>query len=111
MKVAFDCIGTLLGPRKCFLLFKWFESKGCEMIIWSGSYSYTTDAKEKYDLEAVCKMKKGTYDYKDESDYMDIAVEDDVSQGRWLAAKKFIYVHDIPEDPTEFDKKYGDLLK
>ncbi len=111
MKVAFDCAGTLLGPRKCLLLFKWFESKGCEMVIWSNAYGYTLEAKEKYALEAETMEKKGTFDYEDKSEYMDIAVEDDVGQGSWLASKKFIFVHDIPDDPEKFDEKYGDMLK
>jgi hypothetical protein len=39
----------------------------------------------------------------DQSLYMDIAIEDDSSQ-TWLAAKRFIWVSDLPESLTDIIK-------
>ena len=109
MRVAFDVKGTLAGPEKIEKFFKWFQSKGCEMVIWSNLYSYTTEIKEKLGLEAETMSKKGTFDCEDEMEYMDIAIEDDHSQ-TWLAAKKIIFVDEVPENEEDFEKLYGGLF-
>ena len=109
MRVAFDVKGTLAGPEKILKLFKWFESKGCQMVIWSNAYGYTTEIKEKLGLEAETMSKFGTFDVSDKSEYMDIAIEDDTSQ-TWLAAKKLIFVHEVPSDESKFEELFGGLL-
>ena len=56
---------------------------------------------------ADMKSTKGDKDH-DESRYMDIAVDDDRNQ-TWLAAKHFIFVHQIVH-PSKFEETYGPLL-
>ncbi len=111
MKVAFDCSGTLMGcgpDSKVLKLFKWFESKGCEMIIWSNAYSYTVQAMEENGLHAEC-MSKPYRTYVEPENYMDIAVDDE-DQSRILPTKHIILVHDIPDDEALFEETFGELL-
>ena len=109
-KVAFDCSGTLLGREaKVVKLFKWFQAKGCEVVIWSNSYGYTLDAKERHGLEAECMMKSFKFDL-EESEHFDICVDDEPDQIEYLAAKHMISVHEIPENEEEFEQAFGGLL-
>ena len=109
MRVAFDVKGTLAGPEKIERFFRWFQSKGCEMVIWSNCFSYAVEMQEKLKTDSRVMTKVGTFDC-DEYDYMDIAVEDDPSQ-TWLAAKKIILVDEVPETEEEFESLYGGLFK
>jgi hypothetical protein len=117
LKVAFDCSGTLLARdentrAKVVALYKWFQSKGCSMVIWSNAYSYTQSAKEENELagQAMMKFSKSYYDEdEDRQNYMDIAVDDEDQD--YLAAKNFILVRDIPNDPAQFEEKFNYLLK
>jgi hypothetical protein len=100
MKIAFDVSGTIEGPKRGYvlILLKLLQDAGHEIIVWSNSYGYTTDAVKKYDLKNVeCMSKKTTWDCdNDESQFIDIAIDDDSSQ-TWLASKRFIWVSDLPE--------------
>jgi hypothetical protein len=109
LKIAFDCSGTLTGrdEKKVVALYKWFQSKGCEMFIWSNLYSYTTLAKNAHNLEGECLSKYGAHDWMDvDKDWMDICVDDDSSQ-TWLKAHRMICVNDIPSNEGEFESKFG----
>jgi hypothetical protein len=112
-RIAFDCSGTLLGgDSNVVLLFKWFQSKGCEVVIWSNCYDYTLKAKERHGLDAECMMKQCKWDYdNDESQYFDMCVDDEPSQVEYLAAKQVIAVHKIPYEVEEFEEAFGHLLK
>lgn len=117
MKVAFDCHGTLVLPNNdkeliVRKLFKWFESKGCEMVVWSNGGAPETLVKT-LKLNATPQGKSKTWDYYSCEDpeqyYMDIAVDDDSKQ-TYLAAKNFIWVRDIPDDESKFEETYGHLF-
>jgi hypothetical protein len=123
--VAFDCDGTLLagGERgECVrALYHWFESKGCKMIIWSSWYSYTTEAKEKFNLNGECWSKRDRESdpefHEMNPDYnVDIAVDDrdwiETSDGETiplLACNHMIKVNKISTSDT-FEERYGHLL-
>lgn len=117
MKVAFDVKGTLEGPDKVLALYKWFESKGCEMIVWSSVHSFAVRCAEELKLDGEVMSKRDKLDDEDKAlnpgYYMDIAVDDDnfsVFDGEtvsWLACENLIKVHEIPECPAEFDKTYS----
>jgi len=117
-KVAFDCKGTLMNrpaDHKVVKLFKWFESKGCEMYIWSSLYSYAKETRTEhgFDCEIREKFSNTKFKFEDDmplDDYMDIAVDDDCNSD-YLAAHEFIFVSDIPEDSNQFEAKFGHLLK
>jgi hypothetical protein len=113
MKVAFDCQGTLILTNEAnklivHKLFKWFESKGCEMVVWSNGGAPEILVKT-LKLNATAQSKSKTWELEGcenpEQYYMDIAVDDDVNQ-TYLAAKNFIWVRDIP-DESKFENTYG----
>jgi len=121
MKVAFDVKGTLEGHRKVLALYLWFESKGCEMIIWSSVYSYAVDcARElKLDGEVMSKREKSDFFDDDNSKYdVNIAVDDRdfsvFSDGKtvsWLACNHLIKVNEIPSDLSKFESHFGHFFK
>lgn len=119
MKVAFDCKGTLMEKPetdKVFKLFKYFADKGCEMIIWSSLYSYAhytaEEVKNISGIEAEIDEKLSKIDARNrEQEYIDLAVDDDPRSSDYLAVKNFIWVHDIPEDSSKFDKLYGHFFE
>lgn len=101
MKIAFDVKGTIQGPYqdKVLKLFREFEKRGHEMIVWSSVYSYATDAVAKHGLNALAMSKvlscEATPDQR-----VDIAIDDEPQT--WLAANRLISVHDIPDDINAF---------
>jgi hypothetical protein len=103
MRIAIDVKGTIEGPKKKAILsiLHMLQALGHEVIVWSNMYSYATDAirDNKLTCEASPKRDKGDYDH-DESQYFDIAIDDDTKQD-YLAAKHFIWVKDIPEDAPQ----------
>jgi len=123
MRVAFDVKGTLEGGgQKVHDLFKWFESKGCEMIIWSSFYDYAEKAQQNLGYKAEVMSKNAALNGKDlelKPDYnMDVAIDDRdfIERGEdgqllsFLACNFMIAVKDIPEDPAEFEDRYGHLF-
>lgn len=121
MKVAFDVKGTLEGPPKVLALYKWFESKGCEMIIWSSIYSYAEECAHDLKLDGEIMSKRNRMDSEDlkfNPGYnMDIAVDDrdfsefDDKTVSWLACDNLIKVHEIPNDISQFEACYGHFFK
>lgn len=99
MRIAFDVKGTIDGPKGKFVLglFKFLQDLGHECVVWSNSYGYAVDAVMTHALnaEAMPKKGKGDFGYEDKASHFDIAIEDDTSQ-TWLAAKRFIWVHELP---------------
>lgn len=95
MKIAFDVKGTLLGPKQKYvlMLLEELQGRGHEITIWSNAFPYTLDAVKVHDLKNVTTQSK--YAKSELTNLFDYAIEDDTNQ-TWLAAKKFIWVHDIP---------------
>jgi hydroxymethylpyrimidine pyrophosphatase-like HAD family hydrolase len=102
MIIACDVKGTLEGPMKQQILamLAYLHSLGHDVRVWSNSYGYAIDAVQDNNLpyKAESKTDKWT---REEENFYDLAFEDDVQQGQWLAAKKFIFVKDIPENVDE----------
>jgi hypothetical protein len=97
MKIAFDCMGTLNGSKEKYVLMLLLElqKRGHSITVWSNGPSYPEAAVKRHGIKnADTGYKYGKGDYDRES--FDFAVEDDTGQ-TWLAAKNFIWVHDIPE--------------
>lgn len=98
MRIAFDVKGTIDGPKGKFVLglMAFLQELGHECVVWSNSYSFAADAVRDHNLkvEYMSKKMKGDMDH-DETQFYDFAVEDDTSQ-TWLAAKSFIWVHELP---------------
>lgn len=109
MKVAFDVKGTLDGryEDKVKALLGYFQGLGAEITIWSNSYGYAYDMKNKLERESSLSEYKATTKYsfieaEDEGrDIFDFCVEDD--RGQWyLASRKTIFVDTIPDNVEEF---------
>lgn len=98
MRIAFDVKGTIDGPKQKFVLglLKMLQEQGHDITVWSNSFSYAVDAVKQHGLNAKVQSKKSRSDMDcEEQDYFDICVEDDTSQS-YLAAKRFIWVHELP---------------
>jgi hypothetical protein len=110
MKVAFDVKGTLKGldETKVWKLFHILEARGCEIVIWSNMITFAHDVVREKQLNNDFIGKKDKYDL-EEDEWFDVAVEDDRSQD-YLAAKRFVFVGDIPEDDDAIYKLANDLL-
>lgn len=102
-KIAFDVKGTLSGPHqdKVRRLFHFLQSQGHEMIVWSNSYAYALDIVKELGLKAECMSKNMASDAELFENWIDIAIEDDLTQ-TWLGAKRIVFINDIPEDITMF---------
>lgn len=102
MKIAFDVMGTINGPKKIQVLamLRYLKEQGHEVVVWSNLYSYATDAVRDYALDVEAMPKKMMLDYDSEAEAMDLAVEDDRSQ-TWLGARNFIFVDEIPATASE----------
>lgn len=107
MRIAFDVKGTLDGynETKVRALFKALHDAGHHVVVWSNSYGYAHDMAEQlkalgFNTEADSKYSDS--DAEDRGNGMfDIAIEDDTSQ-TWLAAKKLVFVHELPDDVERF---------
>lgn len=99
MRIAIDVKGTLEGPRKQDLikLIKAMQAKGHTVLIWSNSYGFAVDAVRDNGLNCDAQSKTTKWDVSDESQFVDLSIDDDSSQ-TWLAAKRFIWVHELPSD-------------
>src|SRR5580698_6605031 len=98
MKIAFDCLGTLKGPKEKYVLMLLLElqKRGHSITVWSNGPGYPQEAVERHGLKNVeTSSKYGKGDYQAENGTFDYAIEDDRSQ-TWLAAKRFIWVDKIP---------------
>lgn len=113
MKIAFDVKGTLDGWNEVLVLklLRAMKAAGHEVVVWSNSAGFARDAVEKYNLNVPYQWKQEKRDLdcavNPEEHYFDLAVEDDTRQ-TYLAAKEFLWVHDINESNIdELIKKYG----
>ena len=107
MKIAFDVKGTLHGPHEVRVkrLFNAFKELGCEMYVWSSVGSWAYNAVTELELEAIPLLKYSKSDALEQDDIiMDIAIDDD-SLSTYLATKKLILVHTIPDDVEGFAKQ------
>jgi hypothetical protein len=98
MRIAFDVKGTIEGPKQKFVLglMEYLKEAGHEIIVWSNSLSYAMDAVRDHELSCPAVSKRALYDIDNDVDQcVDLAIDDDSSQS-WLAAKRFIWVHDLP---------------
>lgn len=98
MRIAFDVKGTLDGQYGKFVLgmLEMMLERGHQVTVWSNSYSYAADFVLKHNLQGVSfKTKVSKWDIdNDETQFYDVAVEDDKTQ-TYLAAKKFIWVDEF----------------
>lgn len=98
MRIAFDVKGTIDGPKGKFVLglMAYLQELGHECVVWSNSLQFAAEAvnKNKLKVEFMSKRMGMDLDH-DETQFFDFAVEDDTSQ-TWLAAKSFIWVHELP---------------
>jgi len=114
MKVACDVKGTINGPKKKQVLkmLDIFAKAGYEITVWSNLYSYATEAVQDNNLRAQTSSKYSKTDWQcegDESKFFNFAIEDDRQQ-TYLAAKKFIWVDEIPEDLVQVEMFVKELL-
>jgi hypothetical protein len=99
MRIAFDVKGTIEGPKKQYViaLLNLLRDQGHEVLVWSNSYGFAQDAVQDNDLGCKYQLKDALFDiHGDASRVVDLAIDDD-SQQVWLASRRFIWVHDLPE--------------
>jgi len=112
MRIATDVMGTLEGPMKKQILamLEVFAKAGAEITVWSNLYDYAIDAVRDNNLraEADSKKTKGDLDF-DESQYFDLAFEDDRTQ-TYLPTKRFLFVDEIPDSVEEAEALANKLL-
>jgi len=111
--IACDVKGTLEGPKKKQVLriLDIFEKIGYSVVVWSSVYSYARDAVKSNKMTTAKAQEKADIWNTPKESFYSFAVEDDVGQGKWLAANKFIYVKDIPEEMTSVDLFVKELLE
>lgn len=100
MRIAFDVKGTIEGPKKRQIIYILTElrKRGHEVVVWSNAYMFAKDAVNDNHLECEATDKLTLWDAKErDKSLYDLAIDDDSSQ-TWLAAKRFIWVHDVPTD-------------
>lgn len=112
MKIACDVKGTLEGykQKQVLRILELFAKTGYEIVVWSNTYSYAKDAVAKFNLNCEYGYKKDRIDCDDPFEFMDFCIEDDRSQ-KYLAAKNFIFVDDIPEEMSQVDLFVRELLE
>ena len=118
MRIAFDVKNTLEdhdNAGRVMNLLLLLHKAGHEVFVWSSvlSYAYRTTIriKEVYGITLNCYSKYGTYESEEQNlPVMDFAVDDDITSQDYLAAKNFVWVHNIPENVEEFAQSLG-LLK
>jgi hypothetical protein len=103
MRIAFDVKGTIEGYHKVKILklFHALKARGHELTVWSNSYGYAQDAVSDNNLGCPFQSKTDKWQSEDQSNWFDFAIDDD-SQQTWLAAKRFIWVHEVPDDIETF---------
>lgn len=105
MKVAVDVKGTLEGPRRKQIveIIKFLLNRGDQVVVWSNGLGRqgAEGLEKEYGIKLSYEDKFSKRDASEWGvDLFDLAIEDDKSQD-YLAAKKFLWVHNIPEDLTE----------
>lgn len=118
IRIAFDCMGTLDNPQdtreeaRIVKLFRWFQSKGCHMVVWSSDYDLAVETNKRHNLNADEVVRK--YSWVDANNqgmpYMTIKVDDQKQD--YLAAANTIYVRHVWDDSEEFfEEHFGDAVK
>jgi hypothetical protein len=107
MRIAFDVMGTIEGPKQkqVLELFSRLWTAGHEMFVWSNLESYAVDAIKKHNLPATSMRKYSSTDA-EERGFMDLAIEDDPSQ-TWLGAKQIVLVSELPAKTEFLLKQFG----
>lgn len=103
MRVAFDVNGTLFGPKQTSLLaiLEYYRQRGHEIVVWSNSYTYVTQAIESLNLRPCLSMiKQYTYGTPELPHAVDLAFEDDAGQDN-LDTHSWVLVADVPDDVEE----------
>lgn len=116
MNIAFDVKGTLDGYKKVeirYTLKKLYDA-GHKIYIWSSLFSYANEMAKSLQMrgiecEALEKYAKNEADAWDRP-MMDLAFEDDRTQS-WLAAKRIVFVDEVPNGAREFVKELIESLK
>lgn len=99
MRIAFDVKGTIEGPKKTFVLalLELLQKNGHEVVVWSNSYGFAVDAVKDNGLSCKASPKRTSWDEDGKvENFFDLAIDDD-NQQTWLASKRFIWVHDLPD--------------
>lgn len=108
MKVAIDCVGTLLAEEytdKLIEFIKDLQSKEHQVTIWSSSVQCLDEAEKLLTEEKIpdiCYCTK--YSKKDALSLskivFDLAIDDDPMSSYYLAAAKFIHPRDVTNETT-----------
>lgn len=114
MKIAVDVKGTLEGPKRKQIvhIIKEALNKGYEVTIWSNGLGRqgAEGLEREYGIKLPYEDKFSKRDAETwERGLFDLAIEDDTSQS-YLAAKKFLWVHEIPESDEDALKAFESLL-
>lgn len=118
MNIAFDVKGTLEDTdqeAKVWDLLKRLHDAGHSIYIWSSLRMYANKTLEKvgtYGRKAKAIDKYSKLEAEEGYGYgmMDIAFEDDHSQ-TYLAAKRFVWVDEIPRDLEAYEKFAKELVQ
>lgn len=97
MRIAVDVLGTIEGPkrRQVLQIIHALQDLGHEVVIWSSEFSLAVNAVQKYDLECEYRSKHAKFE-SEPNEMFDYAIEDDRRQ-TYLAARKFIWVDELPD--------------
>jgi hypothetical protein len=104
MKIAFDVNGTLLGEKGELImeLLKTLLHQGHECIVWSNDFYTASNFVKENNLNVNFMQKISKKDcIKNNNDFFDIAIEDDVDSTCYLAANKFVLVQSLPHSIDE----------
>jgi hypothetical protein len=111
MRIAFDVMGTLEnGPRRTALRYALAQlyHAGHEIFVWSNEFSYANKVANEFELHGIEVKPLSKYAKFQASEglgeMMDVAFEDDTSQ-KYLAANKFYFVHELPDNGKEIVQK------
>jgi hypothetical protein len=102
MKIAFDVQGTLVGPKGDILtqLINELKAQGHEIFIWSSNINMAIECGSKIGISNdYCLNKKYLFDYHNENELMDIAIDDDLSLK--LLTRKTYSVYKLPNTYKE----------
>lgn len=109
MRIAFDVMGTLKGPKGEFLIevLKELKARDHECVVWSNSIGFASSAVRDYALGVEYSDKRMKSDVEID-DWFDVAFEDDHSQ-TWLASRLLIFVDEV--DNSRDVKEFVDSIE
>jgi hypothetical protein len=109
MRIAFDVLGTIQGPKGSVILeaFKRLQDAGHECVVWSSDYGLAVNAVKRHALNADSMGKLSGYELTERGlEAFDVAIEDDRGQ-TYLGAARFVWVDTI----TDVDSLVESILK